>query len=122
AGVVDEHRDRTELALDGFDRGQHLLAFGDVGRRDQRFAAGLADKLGRLFKLRLGARNKPARVALAGQALRNVAPDSASRTRDQCNLWFRHGAHLSRARRRLKTRAAGSWLENLSPTPTLPQA
>ena len=43
AGIVDQDRDRSEFALDGFDRRDYLLAARYVGRRDDGLAALGAD-------------------------------------------------------------------------------
>ena len=65
---------------------EYLVALRDVGRRDQRLAALLANQVRGLFELRFGPRDEPAGVALSRETLRDVASDSTPCAGYQCNF------------------------------------
>ncbi len=92
AGVVDQHGDRAELALNRRDRRDHLLAARDVSRSDHRFAALRANQFRGFVELRLGPRDQSDRVAFFCHSLRDVAADTASRAGYQSDFCVRHSA------------------------------
>src|SRR6202040_1707469 len=92
AGIVDQHGDRTELALHRRDRRDHLIAARHVGRSDGRLAALRANQLRGFVELRFGARDQSDRVAFFCHSLRDVTADAAARAGYQCDFCFWHSA------------------------------
>ena len=76
------------FALDRGHRGDHLIALGNVGRRDERFAAGLMNQVSRFIELRFGACDQSAGVSFARHPERDVAADAAPGARNQCDFRF----------------------------------